>query len=270
MSSWLASPCVCRCLLKRASSIPGGRCQRCDLARATLYRSRDTSYPVPPAQIRTCRLFPLVTALPSPRSAARRGALFAGIFGTLLVSADSGPCIAGAELRSSRCGPPGPGMVRPESSRFPRTERARMLGGSDRAEPEAHSRFRAPRCGLPLAHRRRPLWTHSFRGAMARLRGPLPTSRRSPRGDLRTARGRGGSLHLPRNGLAPYAPYRSPGKSGRCVTQRSLTDLPQGHRVSTWVCAASVWGSQNVMSMVWYIFMAVESSVHACSAHRRK
>jgi hypothetical protein len=30
-----------------------------------------------------------------------------------------------------------------------------MLGVSDRAEPEAHSRLRAPRYCLPLAHRRR-------------------------------------------------------------------------------------------------------------------
>jgi hypothetical protein len=30
-----------------------------------------------------------------------------------------------------------------------------MLGVSDRAEPETHSRSRGPRCGLPLAHQRR-------------------------------------------------------------------------------------------------------------------
>jgi hypothetical protein len=30
-----------------------------------------------------------------------------------------------------------------------------MLRVSDRAEPEAHSRSRAPQCCLPLAHRRR-------------------------------------------------------------------------------------------------------------------
>ena len=39
----------------------------------------------------TCRMFPLVTALPSTRSAAHRGALFAGFFGTMLVSDCSGP-----------------------------------------------------------------------------------------------------------------------------------------------------------------------------------
>ena len=103
----------------------------------------------------TCRMFPLVTALPSTRSAAHRGALFAGFFGTMLVSDCSGPCITGVERYSSRCGPPGPSVASPELSRFPRKERARMLGVSDRAEPEKHSRCRAPRCCLPLAHRRR-------------------------------------------------------------------------------------------------------------------
>jgi len=103
----------------------------------------------------TCRMFPLVTALPSTRSAARRGALFAGFFGTMLVSDCSGPYITGVERYSSRCGPPGPSVASPELSRFPRKERARMLGVSDRAEPEKHSRCRAPRCCLPLAHRRR-------------------------------------------------------------------------------------------------------------------
>src|SRR5215831_11578340 len=83
----------------------------------------------------TCRLFPLVTALPSTRSAARRGALFAGFCGTLLVSDGSGPCITGVELHSSRCGPPNHRVASPELSQFPRKERARMLGVLDRAEP---------------------------------------------------------------------------------------------------------------------------------------
>ena len=100
-------------------------------------------------------MFPLVTALPSTRSAAHRGALFAGFFGTMLVSDCSGPYITGVERYSSRCGPPGPSVASPELSQFPRKERARMLGVSDRAEPEKHSRCRAPRCCLPLAHRRR-------------------------------------------------------------------------------------------------------------------
>ena len=46
---------------------------------------------------------------------------------------------------------------------------------------------------------------------MAGLCAPLPTLRRHPRGCRRTARGRGGSLRLPRGGLAPPTPCRSPG-----------------------------------------------------------
>jgi hypothetical protein len=103
----------------------------------------------------TCRMFPLVTALPSTRSAARLGALFAGFCGTMLVSDGSGPCITGVELHSSRCGPPIQRVASPELSQFPRKECTRMLRLSDRAEPEKHSRFRAPRCGLPPAHQRR-------------------------------------------------------------------------------------------------------------------
>jgi hypothetical protein len=76
----------------------------------------------------TCRLFPLVTALPSTRSAALPGALFAGFFGTMLVSDCSGPCITSVELHSSRCGPPNHHVASPELSQFPRKERARMLG----------------------------------------------------------------------------------------------------------------------------------------------
>jgi hypothetical protein len=75
----------------------------------------------------TCRLFPLVTALPSTRSAARLGALFAGFFGTMLVSDCSGPCITGVELHSSRCGPRNQRVASPELSQFPRKECTRML-----------------------------------------------------------------------------------------------------------------------------------------------
>jgi hypothetical protein len=62
------------------------------------------------------------------------------------------------------------------------------------------------------------LWMNRFRGAIPRLRAPLPTSRLPPHGDLRTARGRCGSLDLHRSGLSPPAPCQSPGKSGRSVT----------------------------------------------------
>ena len=46
---------------------------------------------------------------------------------------------------------------------------------------------------------------------MAGLCSPLPTLRRCPRGHLRTARGRCGSLRLHRSGLSPPTPCRSPG-----------------------------------------------------------
>jgi len=62
------------------------------------------------------------------------------------------------------------------------------------------------------------LWINRCRGAIPRLRAPLPTSRLPPHGDLRTARGRCGSLDLHRRGLAPPAPCQSPGKSGRSVS----------------------------------------------------
>src|SRR5262245_2759172 len=88
----------------------------------------------------TWRLLPLVTALPSTRSAARYGALFSGFFGTILVSDCSGPCITGVEFGSSRCGPPNHRVASPELSQFPCKECTRMLRLSDRAEPEQHSR----------------------------------------------------------------------------------------------------------------------------------
>src|SRR5262249_53022517 len=49
------------------------------------------------------------------------------------------------------------------------------------------------------------------RGSMAGICPPLPTLRRRPYGRQRTARGRCGSLHLHRSGLAPPTPCRSPG-----------------------------------------------------------
>jgi hypothetical protein len=65
--------------------------------------------------------------------------------------------------------------------------------------------------GLPLDRRRRHPESISFRGSMAGLHLPLPTLRRHPRGCLRTAWGRCGSLYLHRSGLAPPTPCRSPG-----------------------------------------------------------
>src|SRR5215510_12727991 len=87
----------------------------------------------------TCRLFPLVTALPSTRSAAHRGALFAGFCGTMLVSDCSGPCITGVEFGSSRCGPRTHRVASPE----PPSSRARSVHacwGSETAQSPRHTR----------------------------------------------------------------------------------------------------------------------------------
>src|SRR5271168_1540995 len=60
---------------------------------------------------------------------------------------------------------------------------------------------------------------------MAGLYAPLPTLRRRPRGRLRTARGRCGSLLLHRSGLSPHTPCRSPGALTR-VAARTFARSP--------------------------------------------
>src|SRR5208282_4337804 len=57
------------------------------------------------------------------------------------------------------------------------------------------------------------------------LYAPLPTLRCRPRGRLRTARGRCGSLLLHRSGLSPHTPCRSPGALTR-VAARTLAPSP--------------------------------------------
>src|SRR5579859_5569391 len=79
---------------------------------------------------------------------------------------------------------------------------------------------------------------------MAGLHAPLSTLRRTPHGMLRMTRGRCGSLHLHRNGLAPSTPCRSPGALRKIL---SLQVLPvwlrvverdsQGGRL-VWQCGA--------------------------------
>src|SRR5262245_23047104 len=119
----------------------------------------------------TGRLFPVGTARPSTRSAARWGALFAGFCGTLSVAAGSGPGLTGVEVGSARCGPHTYRVASPERSQGPRKAGPRLRRLSDRAEPETHSRSRAPRGGLPPAHPRR----RSGRTAVA---APYPASAR--------------------------------------------------------------------------------------------
>jgi predicted TIM-barrel fold metal-dependent hydrolase len=82
---------------------------------------------------------------------------------------------------------------------------------SDHAGSPARLRLRTQTCCLPLHRQRRHPETVFYRGSMAGLHVPLPTLRRHPRGCLRTAWGRCGSLFLHRRGLAPLTPCRSPG-----------------------------------------------------------
>src|SRR5262245_46075862 len=49
-----------------------------------------------------------------------------------------------------------------------------------------------------------------------------------------------------------------------CSTMRT-DSAPHDHHASTCASAASVWGSQKVISMDWYIALAVESATRACS-----
>ena len=79
----------------------------------------------------------------------------------------------------------------------------------DHAEPSGRSRTRT--CCLPRSETRRRPDRNFFRGSMAGLCAPLPTLRPPSHERIRTARGRGGSLRLPRDGLAPSTPCRSPG-----------------------------------------------------------
>ena len=80
------------------------------------------------------------------------------------------------------------------------------------------------------SHLQPPAGLPAHRGSMAGLNVPLPTLRRHPRGRLRTARGRCGSLFLHRSGLAPPTPCRSPGapvrkRDARVCTVTQRTDF---------------------------------------------
>ena len=71
----------------------------------------------------------------------------------------------------------------------------------------------------------------NFRGSMAGLHDPLPTLRRYPHGDRRTARGRCGSLFLHRSGLSPPTPCQSPGALPRFLLLS--TDLTRAKGLET-------------------------------------
>ena len=129
----------------------------------------------------------------------------------------SGPCITGVEQDSSRCGPPCSGWPA-LSSPGSRVRSVHACWGSQTAQSPKSTRVHAL---LSVAFHS-PTSVGALDEQLSRRNGPptcLPTdfssvpSRRPPHGS-----GPGGSLDLPRNGLAPYTPYRSPGKSGRNVS----------------------------------------------------
>src|ERR671932_762438 len=97
---------------------------------------------------------------------------------------------------------------------------------------------------------------------MAGLHAPLPTLRRAPRGDRRTARGQCGSLDLHRRGLAPPTPCRSPGalplaKSARAAARAAKRERRvaargiarnQAARRSTLIAAAVATCRERVLA----------------------
>ncbi len=156
--------------------------------------------------------FPLVPALGSTGSAAGFPALFAGFTATMAESDFSGLCIGGYGSSPSRHGPSGPpGRWPIQRSPGSRTRSVRTCQGlRPRRAEQALALARLlmlPSAQLTASAPRKSF----FRGSMAGLCNPLPTLRRHPRGCLRKARGRCGSLLLHRSGLAPLTPCRSPG-----------------------------------------------------------
>ena len=156
--------------------------------------------------------FPSAPALGSTNSAARRLALFVGFTATMAGSDFSRPYISGDGSSPSLCGPTSLCVIgRTRDLPVPEQRASAHARVSDHAGPSGHSRSRARPCCLPRSETRRHPGSHFFRGSMAGLCAPLPTLRCHPHGCQRTARGRGGSLRLPRGGLAPPTPGRSPG-----------------------------------------------------------
>jgi hypothetical protein len=110
--------------------------------------------------------------------------------------------------------------------------RARLF---DHAGSPKRLRWRSWTYCLPLHRQRRHRESVFYRGSMSVLHVPLPMLRRHPRGCLRTAWGRCGSLFLHRSGHAPPTPCRSPaapvrkraamGASGICSTARASLGL---------------------------------------------
>ena len=184
---------------------------RCLAAPRTRSSAWDTLSRSCARRVRCWPAFPSAPALRSTGSAAGRPALFVGFLATMTGSDFSCPCISGFGSSPSRCGPAMKVVGRTRDLPVPRHAVSAHARVSDHAGPSGHSRWRARPCCLPRSETRRHPGQNFFRGSMAGLCPPLPTLRRHPRGGRRTARGRGGSLRLPRGGLAPPTPCRSPG-----------------------------------------------------------
>jgi hypothetical protein len=162
-------------------------------------------------RMRCWSAFPSAPALRSTGSAADCPALFVGFLATMTGSDFSCPCISGYGSSPSRCGP---AMDCRWPDRRPPGSRTRSVCTCQGLRPRRAVRALAlarPSYCLPRSETRRHPGLNFFRGSMAGLYPPLPTLRRHPHGCRRTARGRGGSLRLPRGGLAPPTPCRSPG-----------------------------------------------------------
>ena len=161
--------------------------------------------------VRGWSVFPLVPALRSTHSAAGRPALFAGFIATMAESDFSRPFIIGYGSSPSRRGPARAAAGQPRDLPVPVQGACVHARFYDHAGSPACWRWRTQTYCLPLHRQRRHPESVFYRGSMAGLHVPLPTLRRHPRGCLRTAWGRCGSLFLHRRGLAPPTPCRSPG-----------------------------------------------------------
>src|SRR5262245_61067268 len=153
----------------------------------------------------------LVPALGSTGSAAVVPALFVGFTATTAVSDFSRSCIIGYGSSPFRCGPgqhAAPWLLADrEISRFP-NKKLQHMPGSVTTPDRPGARDGAPVRVAFHIRNRVGIRDEGFRGSMAGPCYPLPTLRRHPRGRLRTARGRCGSLLLHRKGLAPSTSCR--------------------------------------------------------------
>ena len=163
-----------------------------------------------------CRFaFLAIPPLPSIDSAAGATAPPCSPTSSVLISESdfSSPFIIGFGFSPSRCRPSAYTAADGQAGVLPVPVQGACVHArfSDHAGSPERSRWRTRTSCLPLHRQRRHPGLVFFRGSMAGLPVPLPTLRRRPRGRLRTAWGRCGSLSLHRRGLAPLTPCRSPG-----------------------------------------------------------